>query len=73
MFSKYVDGEVHHGQQQSADRPHPLRALHDRLMPLHALLEFVQTSGLAVAKQGRHLRFQDGKIGEDLGFKIGHI
>jgi coproporphyrinogen III oxidase len=63
---------VESSQQQRADSTHTLRPLHHCFVPLDALLEFVQSTWLTVAKQGRHLRLQNGKVGEDLGFKIGH-
>lgn len=63
---------MHQRQEQSADCAHAFRALHYSFMPLDALLEFVQTTRLAIAKQRSHLRLQYRKISEDLSFKIGH-
>jgi hypothetical protein len=36
-------------------------------------LELREAAGLAVADDLLHLSFEDGEVGEDLGFKVGHF
>ena len=72
MLLKEIDGEVQNGQRDPADGSDSLGPLDDGFMPLDTQLEFAQAAGLSVAEEFFHLRFEDGKIGEDLGFEIGH-
>jgi hypothetical protein len=67
-----VDGGVGDGEQGSEGGGDAFEALHGLLVIEHAGFELGEAAGLTVADNLFHLGFEDGQVGEDDGFEIGH-
>jgi hypothetical protein len=68
-----VDGDVGEGEESAKGRGDSFEALHGLLVIVDAGFEVGEAAGLAVAEDFLHLRFEDAEVGEDLGFKVGHV
>ena len=68
-----VDGGVRDGKQRAKRGGESFKALHRLLVVEQPRLQQGEPAGLAVADDLLHLGFEDGEVGEDLGFKVGHF
>jgi hypothetical protein len=69
---KDVDGSMSEGEQGPEGGGKALEALQRFLVAESAVFELGEAAGLTVADDFFHLGFEDGKVGEDGGFKVRH-
>ena len=61
------------GEESAEGGGDAFEALHRFLVVEHAGFELREAAGLAVADHFFHLGFEDGEVGENGGFEVGHL
>jgi hypothetical protein len=67
--AEIVEREVGECEERAAQGKDAAGTLDEDFVALDTRLEFADATGLAVAEQGFHLRFELGEIGEHGGFE----